>query len=214
MANTSMGQAPVVAKNAPTETESMNSNIEKIKKSFNLGLVSCLICPYHNFARKTLFVNQLTHALDEDGFISAYFNFSGIQDSTKTFIEFLGSLLNHQLFNSPGAAGIPCLSGTVEFEKLPMVDWGILEILSTLGCQSIGRYKKLILILDNAQELQNSAEGLALVAGLRTALDRNKESVGAIFLGASRNGLSKMFNSPHAPFFHFGMWLDGFLHPI
>jgi uncharacterized protein len=66
----------------------------------------------------------------------------------------------------------------------------------------------LLLILDEVQELAESAANDALVAALRTILDTQRRTVKVIFTGSSQVGLTRMFSSAQAPFFHFGTRID------
>lgn len=67
---------------------------------------------------------------------------------------------------------------------------------------------KLLLILDEVQELAESAANDALVAALRTILDTQRRSIKVVFTGSSQTGLTRMFSSAEAPFFHFGTRID------
>jgi uncharacterized protein len=69
---------------------------------------------------------------------------------------------------------------------------------------SLGAHGKVLLLLDEVQMLAQSKKNDQFIAGLRTALDVNKDSVKAIFTGSSRDGLRRMFSEKTAPFFHFG----------
>ena len=68
---------------------------------------------------------------------------------------------------------------------------------------SLGAHGKVLLLLDEVQMLAQSKKNDQFIAGLRTALDVNKDSVKAIFTGSSRDGLRRMFSEKTAPFFHF-----------
>ena len=67
---------------------------------------------------------------------------------------------------------------------------------------------KLLLILDEVQELAESSTNDALVAALRTILDTQRRTVKVVFTGSSQEGLTRMFSSAKAPFFHFGTRMD------
>lgn len=67
---------------------------------------------------------------------------------------------------------------------------------------------KLLLILDEVQELAESATNEPLVAALRTILDSHRRTVKVVFTGSSQVGLTRMFSSAEAPFFHFGTRID------
>ncbi len=63
---------------------------------------------------------------------------------------------------------------------------------------------KILLLLDEVQVLAQKKENSRLIAGLRTALDIDKDQVKVIFTGSSQEGLRRMFSESKAPFFHFG----------
>ena len=65
------------------------------------------------------------------------------------------------------------------------------------------RGPKAILLLDEVQELARRPENEALVAALRTSLDRRADRLRVVFTGSSREGLAAMFSARRAPFFHF-----------
>ena len=62
----------------------------------------------------------------------------------------------------------------------------------------------ILLLLDEVQVLAQKKENSRLIAGLRTALDIDKDRVKVIFTGSSQEGLRRMFSEAKAPFFHFG----------
>jgi len=74
--------------------------------------------------------------------------------------------------------------------------------------ESVPDNKKILLLLDEVQELAVYKENDVFLAKLRTILDINKDKVKAIFTGSSREGLRNMFSQSSAPFFHFGQNLD------
>lgn len=65
-----------------------------------------------------------------------------------------------------------------------------------------------ILLLDEVQELARIRGNASLVAALRTALDKRRDGLGAVFTGSSRAGLAAMFSDREAPFFHFATPID------
>ena len=65
------------------------------------------------------------------------------------------------------------------------------------------RTKPTILLLDEVQELAQSEDNHALVAALRTSLDKRPDHLRSVFTGSSREGLATMFAARQAPFFHF-----------
>ncbi|MDE2763068.1 MAG: ATP-binding protein [Gemmatimonadota bacterium] len=65
-----------------------------------------------------------------------------------------------------------------------------------------------ILLLDEVQELARIRGHASLVAALRTALDKRRDGLRAVFTGSSRAGLAAMFSDREAPFFHFATPID------
>lgn len=90
---------------------------------------------------------------------------------------------------------------------------GLLERVSRRG-------RPAILLLDEVQELARRPENEALVAALRTSLDRRSDRLRVVFTGSSRKGLAAMFSARSAPFFHFASQIelpvlgDGFVHHL
>ena len=82
------------------------------------------------------------------------------------------------------------------------------------------RGRPAILLLDEVQELARRRENEALVAALRTSLDRRSDRLRAVFTGSSREGLAAVFSARSAPFFHFASQIelpvlgDGFVHHL
>ena len=68
--------------------------------------------------------------------------------------------------------------------------------------------KPTILMLDEVQELARSQDNQALVAALRTGLDKRPDQLKTVFTGSSREGLAAMFAARQAPFFHFATPID------
>lgn len=68
----------------------------------------------------------------------------------------------------------------------------------------LGEKGKILLLMDEVQALAKNNANQQFIAGLRTSLDINKDTVKVIFTGSSREGLRRMFSQASAPFFHFG----------
>ncbi len=83
----------------------------------------------------------------------------------------------------------------------------LLHLDELLGRVSM-RNKPTILLLDEVQELARSVDNHALVAALRTSLDKRPDNLRSVFTGSSREGLAAMFAARHAPFFHFATPID------
>jgi uncharacterized protein len=85
----------------------------------------------------------------------------------------------------------------------------LLLYLSDLTLRAAKRAKgKLLLLLDEVQELAEGDANDALVAALRTLLDTQRQAVKVVFTGSSLEGLTQMFSVAKAPFFHFGTRID------
>ena len=83
----------------------------------------------------------------------------------------------------------------------------LLHLDDLLGRVSTG-IKPTILMLDEVQELARSQDNEALVAALRTSLDKRSDHLRTVFTGSSREGLASMFAARQAPFFHFATPID------
>ena len=60
-----------------------------------------------------------------------------------------------------------------------------------------------LLLLDEFQELAKNKDNKALIAGLRTSLDKRATGLATIFTGSSQEGLRQVFSTRSAPFFGF-----------
>ncbi|MGE3709662.1 MAG: hypothetical protein AB7G35_08325 [Hyphomicrobiaceae bacterium] len=71
-------------------------------------------------------------------------------------------------------------------------------------CARLAKTRKpAFLLLDEFQELARNPGGAALVAALRTSLDRHRDGIVSVFTGSSQQGLRAMFTARDAPFFRF-----------
>ncbi len=68
--------------------------------------------------------------------------------------------------------------------------------------------KRTILLFDEFQELARGKDSGPLVAGLRTALDKRRTGLAAVFAGSSQDRLRAMFTAKEAPFFRFATPVD------
>ena len=84
----------------------------------------------------------------------------------------------------------------------------LLYLDDLMGRVSRDRRLPVILLMDEVQELARSRDNAALVAALRTSLDKRTERIRTVFTGSSRQGLAAMFSARHAPFFHFATPID------
>ncbi len=156
---------------------------------------------------KTEFLEyDLKPALEENNYTVIYFSFFSDQDDLmKKFTNTLKQNFKKLVF-----ANLKITEISLSWCKISLdsksEDLDLLQLLTLLAIQSQKEGKtKLVLLLDEIQELQNTTRGKNLVAGLRTALDLNKEGISVIFTGSSQDGLRRMFTDRKAPFFHFGM---------
>ena len=83
----------------------------------------------------------------------------------------------------------------------------LLHLDDLFGRVSTG-IKPTILMLDEVQELARSQDNEALVAALRTSLDKRSDQLRTVFTGSSREGLASIFAARQAPFFHFATPID------
>lgn len=95
---------------------------------------------------------------------------------------------------------ISTLAGKPPSDLLLYLD-DLLQRVSTRG-------KPTILMLDEVQELARNQDNQALVAALRTSLDKRPDQLKSVFTGSSREGLATMFAARQAPFFHFATPID------
>jgi len=63
--------------------------------------------------------------------------------------------------------------------------------------------RPVLLLIDEVQTLADEARYGALVAALRSALDKYKDQIKVIFTGSSQEGLRQMFNKGKAPLYQF-----------
>ncbi|MDD2750719.1 MULTISPECIES: hypothetical protein [Acidithiobacillus] len=68
--------------------------------------------------------------------------------------------------------------------------------------------RPVLLLIDEVQTLAEEARYGALVAALRSALDKYKDRIKAIFTGSSQDGLRQMFNREKAPLYQFSQQLS------
>jgi hypothetical protein len=67
--------------------------------------------------------------------------------------------------------------------------------------------RPVLLLIDEVQTLADEARYGALVAALRSALDKYKDQIKVIFTGSSQEGLRQMFNKEKAPLYQFSQQL-------
>lgn len=68
--------------------------------------------------------------------------------------------------------------------------------------------KPAFLLFDEFQELENARNAKQIIGTLRTAFDKHRDKLVAVFAGSSKKGLEKMFTERDAPFFRFAKPID------
>lgn len=183
---------------------------QKILKSIDLGIVQSFTLFAPRRIGKTEFLEfDLKPALEENKFAVIYFSFYSEQENiVDQFIKTLRNQIKYSVFDKMKIKEINLSWCKINLEKTPD-EYSLLELLTIIAIQTKeSKKKQLVLLLDEIQELQNTENGRRFIAGLRTALDLNKDGISAIFTGSSQDGLKKMFNDKAAPFFHYGMNLE------
>ncbi len=84
----------------------------------------------------------------------------------------------------------------------------LLLYLDNLLERIAGKKKQTLIFFDEIQELARDHKNDALIAALRTSLDKQKNGISTVFTGSSRTGLAAMFSDRKAPFFHFATQID------
>ncbi len=184
---------------------------KKILNLFESEIVQSLILYAPRRIGKTEFLEyDLKPELEKHNYKTLYFSFfTDSNNKVKDFVNFLRGHLNKSIFEKIGLKEISVTWCKVNLEHWQPEQWSTVELLTVLSTQYEKEKKqRLILMLDEVQELQNTKDGNNFVSALRTSLDKNKESLGAIFTGSSEDGLRKIFNDKRAPFFHYGTKLN------
>ena len=76
-------------------------------------------------------------------------------------------------------------------------------------CEKLSNKRRpAFLLLDEFQEIARSDGAKALMAALRTSLDKRKDGLVAVFTGSSQEGLRQMFSARQAPFFRFAQPME------
>lgn len=183
----------------------------RIVRSIELELVQSLTLFAPRRIGKTEFLEfDLKPALETADYKVLYFSFFAEDDNmVKQFTNFLYKNIKKSVFEKLSIKEIDLSWCKINLTKNNSDDYSILDLLSLLAIQAQKEgNKKLVLLLDEIQELQYTASGNKFIAGLRTALDLNKNQINVIFTGSSQDGLRRMFSDKRAPFFHFGMNIE------
>lgn len=129
----------------------------------------------------------------------------------KSFAERLQQFFTSPVTRLKLSGGLPGASGQAEIDlteiKGPAPD-DLLLYLDDLFGRLAGKNKRLLLLLDEVQELAQNPGNRPLVAALRTCLDQYKDGVAVVFTGSSRSALTQMFSDREAPFFHFATQIE------
>lgn len=184
---------------------------KRILQSIELELVQSLTLFAPRRIGKTEFLEfDLKPTLESNNYKALYFSFFVESDDIVTqFTNFLKKNIKKSVFERLPIKEIDLSGVKINLDKIDSRDYSILDLISLLAIQSQKEgNKKLVLLLDEIQELQYTTAGNKFIAGLRTALDLNKDQINVIFTGSSQDGLRKMFNDRKAPFFHFGMNIE------
>ena len=70
--------------------------------------------------------------------------------------------------------------------------------------------KKLLLLIDEAQELARNKENELMAMALRTAITKNSDKLRVVFTGSSRTQLAHVFSNSNAPLFSVGATVQEF----
>jgi uncharacterized protein len=183
---------------------------QQVLGMFEAGLSSALIFFAPRRMGKTEFLRKdiLPYA-EKKGWKIFYFSFLDIGErvqeeftnSLANFAEKNGAISNKNSILSRvrkiGAEAVG-VKANIEFEKSENIS-DMKSIFSSLAEKG-----KILLLMDEIQVLAIKCSNDQFIAGLRTALDINKDLIKVIFTGSSREGLRRMFSQTSAPFFHFG----------
>lgn len=198
--------------------ETRNTNIwhyprtelaERLIQSIQIGLVSSYVLFAPRRIGKTEFlINDLKPLAEVNKYFVIYFNFytdlTLEQSPAVLFKNKIREAIGNSIFDKIqlNEVKLPWCSINLKQNK-SIAELDVLELISLLSVKLQKKGMQLLLLLDEVQELEFNKESQPLVAGLRTALDLNKETVKVVFTGSSQEGLKKMFQNSKAPFFHF-----------
>src|SRR5579863_105442 len=187
---------------------------KRLITSINIGLVSSFVLFVPRRIGKTEFlINDLKPLAQENNYFVLYFNFytdlTLTQSPAILFKNKLRETINNSIFDKIQINEVKLPWCTINLKSNKGIEeLDILELISLLSVKLQKKGMKLLILLDEIQELEFNKESQPLVAGLRTALDLNKEIVKVVFTGSSQLGLKKMFQNNKAPFFHFSTSIE------
>lgn len=200
---------------------------EALVNSFESGLVDQTVITGRRRIGKTEFIlRDLLPTAQEKGYITAYVNLwnnselpaapllMGLTELCKelklkrTTLEKLKSLFTFRLKEAKfGFEKFVKTDISLEPGKEETTDFANLDDLLS-ACRQAFRYvsehangKKILLCIDEAQQLSSNPQHKALIASLRTLCEQHRATVKVIFAGSNQKILTEMFNVAGAPFF-------------
>jgi len=186
-------------------------------KTLGIGLSKSLVLFAHRRMGKTEFLRKdLLPAAEKAGYITIYVSLwesredpqSVLLDAIRKAAEGEGIIPGIlRRLGRPGSKGVGANAGTVGAQAsrergtaeasermLDLRQW-----MNTLA----EKKKPTLLLVDEIQTLADEKRYGALVAALRSGLDKHGDQIKAIFTGSSSEGLRQMFQKEKAPFFQF-----------
>jgi uncharacterized protein len=172
---------------------------------WGLGTPWLSIYAKRRMGKTTFLQTDLTDEGQHNGFRMEYFTFMGKSDPKRAFVEWLVDLVRGGAVNRAGKGTKVAAEFAVPgFTKLSAetvltdpADAGLEKLMRQLAQQE----PKLVLMLDEFQELAESPDNKGFIASLRSAMDSNR-GIRAIFTGSSMSKLQKVFEDVHAPFYN------------
>lgn len=193
---------------------------------FDTGLSNSLVLfAPRRFGKTEFLLQDLAPKAEQAGYSLAYIDFWQSQQaplavllssleglfSKKPFSERFHQLLTTPITKIKLSGSLAGSQGAAEIDlgqfDNKMSD-DLLVYLGDLLNRLARRKKPLLILMDEVQQLAVDARNEALVAALRSGMDRNKQKIKTISTGSSRDKLILMFSEKTAPFFHFSTQLD------
>ena len=179
----------------------------KLITALDIGAVTSMVIFAPRRIGKTEFlIRDLKPIAIKHNYHVVYFNFHADkhnQDSVESFLEELRHEVNNGILSKIDIkeVNLPWCRINLKTQKVNELD--INQLLSLLVIKLQRKNQKLLLLLDEIQELSFKPKYSWFIGSLRTALDVNKQNISVVFTGSSRGGLMNMFQNSKAPFFHF-----------
>jgi uncharacterized protein len=139
-------------------------------------------------------LSAINHALEE-ALDDATVPTSAVGKAAKTTVKKIGAV---------GAA----LEFGEEPKRRALPSEPALRLDALVARVAAARSKPLLLMLDEAQALAESAEGTSIMASLRAVLQMRKRDVLAVFTGSSQDALSAMMAAAGGPMYQFAQLLN------